>query len=118
MVFMHAFCHMRIENLLKGCDYKGARYTKKWSCQFTTNWGNHYYAEGHVLQKKPLYYRVRQVLQIGARAITKWGKLFITKCVNCYCKVELVLLSGVTLCKVGELLQSGTTIIEKASTSS
>ena len=36
--------------------------------------GNRYYNEGHVLQKGQLYCKVRQVLQIWARATTQWGR--------------------------------------------
>ena len=46
---------------------------------------NHYYTEGHVLQKSPLYYKVRQVLQIVARANSN------TKWVNRNCKVGQLL---------------------------
>ena len=35
--------------------------------------GNRYY-NGHVLRKGQLYCKVRQVLQIWARATTKWGR--------------------------------------------
>ena len=52
-----------------------------------------------------------QLLQIVARANTKWVKKFITKRVNRYCKMGKVLLSEATL------LQSGATITENASTS-
>ena len=54
--------------------YKVARDITKWSSQFITNQGDHYYTEAHVLQKRPLYYKVGEVLQIGARAITKWSR--------------------------------------------
>ena len=59
---------------MTSCYYKGARDIKKWSSQFITKWGNHYYIVGHASEKRSLYYKVEQVLQIGARAVTNWGK--------------------------------------------
>ena len=56
------------------------------------------------ITKKPAVLQRGTVLQNGARAITKW--------VNRYCKVGWVLLS------LESLLQSRTTITEKASTPS
>ena len=45
--------------------------------------------------------------QIGARAITMWGRQFIVKWVNRYCEVGQVLLSGASI------LQGGVTITKK-----
>ena len=42
-------------------------------CYYRVTSGNHYYNEGHLLQKEQLYCKVRQVLQIWAGAIAKWG---------------------------------------------
>ena len=69
-------------------------------------WCNDYETEEHLLQKCLLHYKVGQVLQIGARAITKWRRLFITKWVNRYCKVGYRYYQvGRLYCKVGQLLQ-------------
>ena len=48
-------------------------------CYYKVTSGNHYYNEGHVLQKEQLYCKVRQVLQIWAGAIAKWGQVIYFK---------------------------------------
>ena len=42
-------------------------------CYYKVISGNRYYNQGRVLQKGQLYCKVRQVLQIWVRVITKWG---------------------------------------------
>ena len=73
---------------------------KYYTSQFITKWGNHNYSEGHVLQKRPLYYKaggkyyklgqgllkcgISNLLQSGSIVtasgvgIIKWGN-FISK---------------------------------------
>ena len=54
---------------------RGKRYYKVE--QLIRKWGNHYYTEGHVLQKSPLYYKVGQsLLQCGVGTI-KWGNFIV-----------------------------------------
>ena len=54
--------------------------------------GNRHYNERYLLQKRQLYCKMGQVLQIGTRAIRKWGGECITKWNNHYCKVGQLLI--------------------------
>ena len=60
---------------------KGPRILKNGAVNSLQSGAINHYTEGHVLQKSPLYYKVRQVLQIVARANSN------TKWVNRNCKV-------------------------------
>ena len=73
-------------------NYKVAHYAllQRGKRYYNVDWLIHYKAgqslptEGHALQKSP---SGRCYKLTGAKTITKWGWLFITKWVNPYCKV-------------------------------